>query len=120
MTLGFLSQIEEIIQLELSLKSRSLESVSVDELFALKRKGFSDARLANVLELRESEIFAYRKKLNVKPIYKRIDSCAAEFDASTPYMYSSYDEECEAEPSDLRKIIVLGGGPNRIGQGYRV
>jgi carbamoyl-phosphate synthase large subunit len=113
----FLSQIEEIIQLELSLKSRSLESVSVDELFALKRKGFSDARLANVLELRESEIFAYRKKLNVKPIYKRIDSCAAEFDASTPYMYSSYDEECEAEPSDLRKIIVLGGGPNRIGQG---
>ena len=113
----FLSQIEEIIQLELSLKSRSLESVCVDELFALKRKGFSDARLAHVLELPESEIFAYRKKLNVKPIYKRIDSCAAEFDASTPYMYSSYDEECEAEPSDVRKIIVLGGGPNRIGQG---
>ena len=113
----FLSQIGEIIQLELSLKSRSLENVCFDELSVLKCKGFSDARLAHVLELSESEVFAYRKKLNVKPIYKRIDSCAAEFDASTPYMYSSYDEECEAEPSDARKIIVLGGGPNRIGQG---
>ena len=83
----------------------------------IKRKGFSDRRIAKLVNASEKEVRARREELNVHPIYKRVDTCAAEFATSTAYMYSSYDEECEAQPSDKKKIIVLGGGPNRIGQG---
>ncbi|GAA0399471.1 carbamoyl-phosphate synthase large subunit [Cocleimonas flava] len=113
----FLSQIEEIIELENSLKGRLPSSIGKDEMFDLKRKGFGDRRLATVLNAKEKEIRKLRQKLGVRPIYKRVDTCAAEFSTDTAYMYSSYDEECEAKPSDKDKIMVLGGGPNRIGQG---
>ena len=113
----FLSQIEELIQLENSLKDRLVSSLSKDEMFQLKRKGFSDRRLAKVMQTKEKEVRKTRQKMNVRPIYKRVDTCAAEFATDTAYMYSSYDEECEANPSDKEKIMVLGGGPNRIGQG---
>src|SRR5690606_10603130 len=81
------------------------------------RKGFSDARLANLLNVPEAELRAHRHALGVRPVYKRVDTCAAEFKSSTAYMYSCYEEECESEPSNRKKIMVLGGGPNRIGQG---
>jgi len=114
----FLDQIEELVEMEQVLKDKALNDISKDELFDLKRKGFSDRRLAKLLGL-EDEILVsnYRRELGVRPIYKRVDTCAAEFATDTAYMYSSYDEECEAGPSDKEKIMVLGGGPNRIGQG---
>ncbi|MCL4113366.1 UNVERIFIED_CONTAM: hypothetical protein GTU68_019492 [Idotea baltica] len=113
----FLSQIEEIIQLEEGLKGRAISSIEKDEMFQLKRKGFSDRRLSKLLEIKEEDVRNSRQKLDVRPIYKRVDTCAAEFSTDTAYMYSSYDEECEAKPSDKDKIMVLGGGPNRVGQG---
>ena len=113
----FLDQIEELIQIEQSLIGRTVESLSRQELFGLKRKGFSDVRLAQLLETSEQECRQRRHALNVHPVYKRVDSCAAEFSSATAYMYSTYEEECEAAPSDRQKIMVLGGGPNRIGQG---
>ena len=113
----FLNQIEELVLLENSLKDRLPSSLSKDELFELKRKGFSDRRLAKILHAKEKEVRKLRQKLGVRPIYKRVDTCAAEFSTDTAYMYSSYDEECEAKPSGKDKIMVLGGGPNRIGQG---
>ena len=113
----FLNQIEELVVIENSLAGRSLSSINKSEMFELKRKGFSDRRLAKLLELSEKEIRNTRRDLGVKPIYKRVDTCAAEFSTDTAYMYSSYDEECEAKPSSKDKIMVLGGGPNRIGQG---
>ena len=82
-----------------------------------KRKGFSDSRLAKLCGITEEAIRKYRHENNIRPVFKRVDSCAAEFAATTAYMYSTYEEECEAEPSDRQKIMVLGGGPNRIGQG---
>merc|ERR1712000_147776 len=85
--------------------------------YRLKRKGFSDARLAELMGVTEKTFRKYRQKLNIRPVYKRVDTCAAEFATDTAYMYSTYEEECEANPSDREKIIVLGGGPNRIGQG---
>jgi len=97
--------------------TRTLATVSVDELRQLKRKGFSDARLAQLLGSSENEVRATRHKHGIRPVYKRIDSCAAEFVSDTAYMYSSYEEECEARPTDREKIVILGGGPNRIGQG---
>ncbi len=113
----FLIQIEELVTLENALKGRFLNNIERDELFRLKRKGFSDRRLATLLSESEKKVRKYRQGLGIRPVYKRVDTCAAEFATSTAYMYSSYDEECEAQPTDNDKIIVLGGGPNRIGQG---
>jgi len=113
----FLDQIEELIEVEDTLKGRTTSSIEKDEMFQLKRKGFSDRRLATLLQTKEDEVRISRQAMNVRPIYKRVDTCAAEFSTDTAYMYSSYDEECESKPSNKEKIMVLGGGPNRIGQG---
>ena len=113
----FLAQIEDIITTEKQLKGRSLESLSGAELRYLKQKGFSDKRLAKLLGSSQHDVRRVRHALNVRPVYKRVDTCAAEFETQTAYMYSTYDEECEAEPTTRKKIMVLGGGPNRIGQG---
>jgi carbamoyl-phosphate synthase large subunit len=113
----FLAQIEDLVAEEKNLSGRVLGTLTADELFALKRKGFSDSRLANILDTREAEVRSARHKLGIRPVYKRIDSCAAEFATATAYLYSTYEEECEAAPTDRQKVIVLGGGPNRIGQG---
>ena len=113
----FLIQIEEIVKIELELERNRLNDLSTDELRTLKKKGFSDRRLAKLLKSTEGDVRARRHSLGIRPVYKRVDTCAAEFATNTAYMYSSYDEECEAEPTDNKKIMVLGGGPNRIGQG---
>jgi carbamoyl-phosphate synthase large subunit len=113
----FLAQIEEIVTAEKHLAGRTIESLSAAELRWLKRKGFSDKRLAKLLGTNQHAVRAARHALGVRPVYKRVDTCAAEFATQTAYMYSTYDEECEAEPTTRRKIMVLGGGPNRIGQG---
>ena len=113
----FLSQIEELVKIELDLEKRKLGQIPADELRALKRKGFSDRRIAHLTQCTETDVRAKRHTNNIRPVYKRVDTCAAEFATSTAYMYSTYDEECEANPTDKKKIMVLGGGPNRIGQG---
>jgi len=113
----FLAQIEELVTIENGLRGRSLESLQGDELYALKRKGFADSRLATLMNITEKAVRDHRYALDIHPVYKRVDTCAAEFASTTAYMYSTYEEECEAEPGDRDKIIVLGGGPNRIGQG---
>jgi carbamoyl-phosphate synthase large subunit len=113
----FLVQIEELITLESEFAKLSLGDVNGDILYQYKRKGFSDARLGDLIGVSEKEIRKLRHSLNVHPVYKRVDTCAAEFSTSTAYMYSTYEEECESDPSDRDKIMVLGGGPNRIGQG---
>ncbi|MFA6062708.1 MAG: carbamoyl-phosphate synthase large subunit [Gallionella sp.] len=113
----FLVQIADLIRQEQSLTGRPLESVEAGEMRALKRSGFADARLADLLETDPAAIRAYRHALGVRPVYKRVDTCAAEFATDTAYMYSTYEEECEAAPTNNKKIMVLGGGPNRIGQG---
>ncbi|PCJ84120.1 MAG: carbamoyl phosphate synthase large subunit [Thiotrichaceae bacterium] len=118
----FLVQIEDLIKEELSLKNRvlagkTLDSLSKDDLYQLKRKGFSDSRLAGLLGVEQKTVREYRQSLGIRPVYKRVDTCAAEFSTATAYMYSTYEEECEADVDDRDKIVVLGGGPNRIGQG---
>ena len=113
----FLVQIEDIINSELALAKSSLGELDQNSLYRLKRKGFSDRRLSDVLGCEESAVRQLRNDLGVHPVYKRVDTCAAEFSTDTAYMYSTYEEECEARPSDKDKILVLGGGPNRIGQG---
>jgi len=113
----FLVQIEELMALEASLDGRGVEHLDRAEWRQLKRKGFSDARLATLLHTSEDQVRERRQELGLRPVYKRVDTCAAEFATSTAYMYSTYEEECEATPTDRRKIVVLGGGPNRIGQG---
>ena len=116
----FLAQIEQLIRHEQALEGRTVSDLSAAELRFLKQKGFSDRRLAKLLGTNQHEVRARRIALGVRPVYKRVDTCAAEFDTSTAYLYSSYeteDGECEANPSDRKKIMVLGGGPNRIGQG---
>ena len=113
----FLAQIQDIIQTEAHIKARKLESLTADELRYLKKKGFSDRRIAKLMGTDQHAVRMARHALNVRPVYKRVDTCAAEFATQTAYMYSTYDEECEAEPTDKKKIMVLGGGPNRIGQG---
>jgi carbamoyl-phosphate synthase large subunit len=113
----YLVQIEDLIREENALKSASKADIDRDTLFRLKRKGFSDARLAKLLGISEVSLRKLRHDLDIRPVYKRVDTCAAEFASSTAYMYSSYEEECEAAPSDRDKIVVIGGGPNRIGQG---
>ncbi|HET9337932.1 MAG TPA: carbamoyl-phosphate synthase large subunit, partial [Casimicrobiaceae bacterium] len=113
----FLAQIQEIVQLELAVEKRTLESLTRDEFRELKRKGFADRRLAYLLKRTEDEVRARRHALGLRPVYKRVDTCAAEFATQTAYLYSTYEEECEAQPSGRKKVMVLGGGPNRIGQG---
>ena len=113
----FLIQVEELVTIENDLRDRSLVELDATELRRLKRKGFSDSRLAKLLQKTEKQVREHRHDLAVRPVYKRVDTCAAEFASSTAYMYSSYDQECEADPSDREKIMILGGGPNRIGQG---
>jgi len=113
----FLAQIEDLIINEKALMTKTLAALDAKDLFSLKRKGFSDVRLAKLLDASESEVRNVRHKFNIRPVYKRIDSCAAEFDSDTAYLYSTYERECEARPTDKEKIIILGGGPNRIGQG---
>ena len=113
----FLAQIKEIVDIEMELDDRKLAAIDAGEMRRLKRKGFSDRRLAKLLKSTEAEVRGTRWALGVRPVYKRVDTCAAEFATSTAYMYSTYEEECEAHPTDRKKIMVLGGGPNRIGQG---
>ena len=113
----FLVQIEDLVNDEKMLAKKPLEEIDYDLMRKLKRKGFSDMRLSQVLEIPELAVQSKRHELGIRPVYKRVDTCAAEFVSSTAYMYSTYEEECEAEPSDKDKIMVLGGGPNRIGQG---
>ena len=113
----FLVQIEDIVKIELELETHSLSELSKDEIKQLKQKGFSDRRLAKLLKTDENTVRAFRHACGVRPVYKRVDTCAAEFATNTAYMYSTYEEECEADPSGNKKIMVLGGGPNRIGQG---
>ncbi|MEY3747041.1 MAG: hypothetical protein RL194_500 [Pseudomonadota bacterium] len=113
----FLVQIADIIRREQSLAGRNLADLDRDMLFQLKRRGFSDRRLARLLATDQHAVRAYRQALNVRPVYKRVDTCAAEFATNTAYMYSTYEQECESRPNDRKKIMVLGGGPNRIGQG---
>jgi carbamoyl-phosphate synthase large subunit len=113
----YLVQIEELVQMEQSIAGMDLSNIDASLMFAYKRKGFSDQRLAELLECDESVFRAHRMSLNIRPVYKSVDTCAAEFATSTAYLYSTYEEECEANPSDKEKIMVLGGGPNRIGQG---
>jgi carbamoyl-phosphate synthase large subunit len=113
----FLDQIQGLIELETSLAGRALTDLGRDELRVLKRAGFSDRRLAKLLNTDQHAVRARRNELALHPVYKRVDTCAAEFSTQTAYMYSTYEEECEAHPTDAKKIMVLGGGPNRIGQG---
>ena len=113
----FLAQIKEIVDIELWLDRQKLEDLDKDTLFKLKQKGFSDKRLAWLLKTTDKVIRDKRHAWGIRPVYKRVDTCAAEFATNTAYMYSTYDEECEAEPTNKKKIMVLGGGPNRIGQG---
>ncbi|MDZ7584481.1 MAG: carbamoyl-phosphate synthase large subunit, partial [Thiobacillus sp.] len=113
----FLDQIQQLIELETSLAGRALIDLGRDELRQFKRAGFSDRRLARLLDTDQHAVRARRTELALHPVYKRVDTCAAEFSTQTAYMYSTYEEECEAHPTDAKKIMVLGGGPNRIGQG---
>ncbi len=113
----FLVQIEDIIKDEQRVSETALSELTPTDLFMLKRKGFSDARLAKLLGVTEKQFRKHRQAAGIKPVYKRVDTCAAEFATDTAYMYSTYEEECEANPSDRDKIMVIGGGPNRIGQG---
>ncbi|MFA6041098.1 MAG: carbamoyl-phosphate synthase large subunit, partial [Methylophilus sp.] len=113
----FLAQIKDLIDREEALRGKHIADLDKEALFKLKRSGFSDRRLAVLLDTDQHAVRAYRQALNVRPVYKRVDTCAAEFATNTAYMYSTYEEECESQPTDNKKIMVLGGGPNRIGQG---
>jgi len=113
----FLAQIKEIVDIELWLETQTLAALDKDTLFRLKQKGFADRRLAKLLKISDKDVREKRRALNIRPVYKRVDTCAGEFATNTAYMYSTYEEECESNPTDKKKIMVLGGGPNRIGQG---
>lgn len=113
----FLAQIEDIVSTEMQIIGENISEVDKDILFNLKRKGFSDARLSQLFSCSEPSVRERRKALNIKPVFKRVDSCAAEFDTQSAYLYSTYQIECESKPTDKQKIMILGGGPNRIGQG---
>ncbi len=113
----FLAQIEELIAIEAEVREQGVAALTAQRMFALKRKGFSDRRLAKLIGNSEGEMRGLRHQLGIRPVYKRVDTCAAEFASNTAYMYSTYEEECEAAPTTRDKIVVLGGGPNRIGQG---
>ena len=113
----FLVQIEDLVREEGQVREERMDALDADRMRQLKRKGFADKRLADLLGRPEAQLRQHRYDLGVRPVYKRVDTCAAEFASSTAYMYSTYEEECEAAPTDNQKIMVLGGGPNRIGQG---
>ncbi|NBT35299.1 MAG: carbamoyl-phosphate synthase large subunit [Betaproteobacteria bacterium] len=113
----FLVQIKEIVDIELALEKKTLADLHAPLMFELKRKGFSDRRLAYLLDTTEGEVRKARHAMGVRPVYKRVDTCAAEFDTATSYFYSTYEHDCEARPTQRKKVMVLGGGPNRIGQG---
>ncbi len=113
----FLNQIHQIVMMEKELKGRNLQGMSREELALLKQNGFSDQRLSLFLKCEEKEVRAFRYKNNIRPVYKTVDTCAAEFEAFTPYLYSTYENEEEFPPSPRKKIVILGSGPNRIGQG---
>ncbi len=113
----FLVQMEDLVHEAERLKTIGLAEIDAAQMFRLKRKGFGDARLADLLGVTEKNLRSRRQQLNVFPVYKRVDTCAGEFATDTAYMYSTYEEECEANPSNRDKIMILGGGPNRIGQG---
>jgi carbamoyl-phosphate synthase large subunit len=113
----FLAQIRDLVEVEQWVETQTLDALYRDVMKRLKEQGFSDRRLAALLDVPESEVRAHRHALGLRPVYKRVDTCAGEFATRTAYMYSTYDEECEAAPTDRKKIMVLGGGPNRIGQG---
>ncbi len=113
----FLAQIEDLVKTEDDVRRGGVDGLNKQRIYSLKRKGFADSRLASLLNIGEKEFREIRHSHNVRPVYKRVDTCAAEMSTNTAYMYSTYEEECEAEPSQRDKIMVLGGGPNRIGQG---
>jgi len=113
----FLAQIEELVQQEAQVRAEGLGALNAERLRELKRRGFADSRLATLVDMPEKAIRGKRHELGVLPVYKRVDTCAAEFATATAYLYSTYEEECEAQPTERRKIMILGGGPNRIGQG---
>ena len=113
----FLVQVKELVDIENRLKEYSLPELSKEEMLFLKKKGFSDRRIAKLLKVKEDQVRARRHELGIRPVYKRVDTCAGEFPTDTAYMYSTYEEDSEVNPSDRRKIMILGGGPNRIGQG---
>ena len=113
----FLAQMKELIDIEGRVAETTLDALSADDLRYLKKKGFSDKRLAKLMGTKEDAVRSKRHELNIRPVYKRVDTCAAEFETKTAYLYSTYQDENEAQPSDKKKIVVLGGGPNRIGQG---
>ncbi|MBT7335980.1 MAG: carbamoyl-phosphate synthase large subunit, partial [Gammaproteobacteria bacterium] len=113
----FLAEIEDLIVTEISLGQTQASALTKDQFYRLKQKGFSDARLGQLLGESEQKMRSLRQGLGVRPVFRRVDTCAAEFPSSTAYMYSTYEEQCEAAPTDRKKIMVLGGGPNRIGQG---
>ncbi len=113
----FLSQIKDLVEEEYNLSNQNVADLNKDCLLNLKRKGFSDSFIANCINTKEKDVRNLRKSFNISPVYKRVDTCAAEFEATTAYLYSTYDLECESNPSNNKKIMILGGGPNRIGQG---
>ena len=113
----FLAQVEDIVLSENSIQGQDIKSIKSETIRELKQKGFSDKRLSEILKCSEAEFRNKRLSFNIKPVFKRVDSCAAEFDTQTAYLYSTYQSECEANPTDNKKIMILGGGPNRIGQG---
>src|SRR5204863_6497453 len=113
----FLGQIKEIVELEMELDDRRLEEIDKERFKVLKRKGFSDRRLAYLFNSKEELVRQRRRELGIRPVYKRVDTRAAAFATRTAYLYSTYEEECEANPTGKKKVMVLGGGPNRIGQG---
>lgn len=113
----FLTQLRELVDVEQFLLAHSLSDLTKDDFYEVKKRGFSDRQIAFVTKSSEQEVRSRRLSLSVKPAYKRVDTCAAEFEADTPYMYSSYDLECESAPTQRKKVLILGGGPNRIGQG---
>lgn len=113
----FLVQVKELVDIENRLREYSLPELSKEEMLFLKKKGFSDRRIAKLLKVKEDQVRARRHEFGIRPVYKRVDTCAGEFPTDTAYMYSTYEEESEVNPSDRRKIMILGGGPNRIGQG---
>ena len=113
----FLDQLEEILNIEKSLQDKKLSDLDHEAIYSLKKKGFTDSRIAELINIKESDFRDLRKELNILPVYRRVDTCAAEFATSTCYMYSTYADQCESNPTNNKKILVLGSGPNRIGQG---